>query len=381
MMADPTRRSDPMICATRTLAVMLILCCTLGQASAASLAPARDWRMLPSAWAASSNAEQLGELNWKRSARWSPIGNEAPWLALRLATVRRGAAMLTWQIDAHPERYRAVVETSPGQQGPWRHLKTLEPGRNLRQATVEQGDGPWVRLRLERAKPGDTAAWPELSEIALYELRDGRAHDYWLFVGASIQASAIRQDQFNQFVRARHPRQDPVAFNLAVGGWKTDTLLAALPGFLEEHPHARYVAIHIGGNNVSANRPWPGGADVMERELREIIRLVEASGKIPILARLSYRAYKPKGNAGAVPPEENGSLPYNINVHDPMIAELCPLFYDLQAGRGRVDPYNWLKSHPEQLTPDGVHLTPVGRRHWTRLWAEQAGAVVYRNWN
>ena len=90
---------------------------------------------------------------------------------------------------------------------------------------------------------------------------------------------------------------------------------------------------------------------------------------------------RPAGNAGAVPPEENGSLPYNINVHDPMIAELCPLFYDAQAGRGRVDPYNWLKSHPEQLSPDGVHLTPVGRREWTRLWAEQAGSVVYRNWN
>jgi len=297
------------------------------------------------------------------------------WLAFQ-ALESNDHLLLTFKTGA--KGLKALLERSTdsgnGMDGQWQSIQTRTTGRLLEKFELDAERGTWFRLRFD-VSPSEKNPDPvTLNDVGLYRLRPGHRHDYWLVIGASIQAQSIRQDTFHRMVTDLYPGFDPVIFNVAVSGWKTDDLLAALPGFLEDHPYASYVCIHIGGNNVSANRPYPGGAEQIRTELESILRLIRDDGKAPILSRLSYRAYK---NDPPVPPEENGSGPYVRNIYDPLIKEYCPNFFDFEAGRGRVDAYTWFKEHQDQLSGDGIHVNPKGAESWNRLWAREAGAVVY----
>ncbi len=215
---------------------------------------------------------------------------------------------------------------------------------------------------------------PRLADIGLYRLRKGAAQDYWLCLGASIQEQAVRHAAFKALVEERFG-YDPVLFNRAVGGWASRDLRRELAAILADHPHARFVLVHIGGNDVSAQRPYPGGAETLRANLRAIISAVTAAGKVPMVARLSYRRYRSSPRVG---PEANGSLPYVLEVYDPLIRELTPWLYDAAAARGRVDAYGWFRTHPDTLKPDGIHPNTAGRAAWNRLWVDAVGPLVYR---
>lgn len=251
----------------------------------------------------------------------------------------------------------------------WREVDRCDARRGgLERVVIGAHAGAiWLRLRLQSA-----ATPARLTSIGLYSLRDGTG-DVWLALGASIQEAGFEHAQFKAQVRARWGA-DPVTFNRAVSGWTTVDLVAALPELLAEHPEARWVAIHIGGNNVTRNRPFPGGAPRIRADLIRIIDMVRAAGKEPVLARLSYRAYRSPPRVG---PERLGARPYVDALYDPLIAHAMPRFFDHGAGRGRVDPYEWYRTHPDELGADGVHPNSRGLRSWVDLWVEGAGAVVY----
>ena len=168
-----------------------------------------------------------------------------------------------------------------------------------------------------------------------------------------------------------------MVFNRAEGAWSARDLRRALPRLLKRHPWASYVAIHIGGNDVTAQRPHPGGGPALRRELSAILDVVAAAHRVPILARLSYRAYRRKPR---VPPERNGAGPYVREIFDPLIREHCPAFFDAVRGAGRVDLYGWFRAHPEELKRDGIHPNGRGKASWVRLWLEggRAGRVRAR---
>ena len=226
-----------------------------------------------------------------------------------------------------------------------------------------------LRLTVRSAR-----APPRLSDIGLYRLHKGAIHDYWLCLGASIQEQAVRHDSFKALVKERFGG-DPVLFNRAVGGWASRDLRRHLPAILAEHPHARFVLVHIGGNDVSAQRPYPGGADSLRANLKAVISGITAAGKVPMLARLSYRRYRSSPKVG---PEKNGSLPYVIKVYDPLILEHTPWLYDAATARGSMDAYGWFHAHPDALKPDGIHPNVAGRDAFNRLWVDAVGPVVYR---
>ena len=257
------------------------------------------------------------------------------------------------------------------QDGVWQREDVLLPKGRLDKFRLNRGKSEWWRVRFT-FRPKDEPTQYKVSDIALHTLDKAGRKDYWLVIGASIQAQSIRQKTFHDMVAKRFPGYDPVIFNLAVSGWRSDHLREALPGFLKDHPDASYVGIHIGGNNVTQKRPYPGGADELRNDLVAILRMIKDSGKIPILSRLSYRAYKD------VPPEENGSGPYVTAIYDPLIKKHCPEFIDPATGLCVVNGYDWFKAHQDELVPDGVHVNPKGQESWNRLWAEGAGGVVYR---
>jgi lysophospholipase L1-like esterase len=261
--------------------------------------------------------------------------------------------------------------------------RTPEP---VEAVTVEGLPGGTARLVAPRGTrairliltPAD-GAFLRLERIRLVRLDPrGRKNDYWLFLGASLTVGGIGDGvAFGEALAAAYPGFRPYVANEAVSGWTSTKLRRELPDILARHPHARYVAIHIGGNDVSIQRPFPGGAEKLQSNIAAILEQITAAGKVPILSRLSYRAYKEKKGKPAVPPEENGSGPYVQEIYDPLIARYCGPFFDRRARRGVVDLYGYYKAHQDEIGGDGVHLKRSGYASWRRLWTETAGAVVY----
>lgn len=334
-----------------------------------SLAPARNWRVLPEEVRASTQTMQLAPVLSGLSAQWELSTTASDWLAVRLPADAPEHVLLAWRTA--PRDVRTLVEVHDPATAQWHIIEEKTSGRYMEKADLRALAGKWVRLRFEH----DPARGPlTISHIGLYEVRPDRRDDYWLVIGASIQAQSIRQEIFHREVTERYPGYDPLIFNRAVSGWTTTNLLNNVSRFLEEHPEASYVLIHIGGNNVSRDRPYPGGVDQLREELEKILQIIQEDGRIPVLSRLSYRAYK---REPLVPPEENGSGPYVENVFDPLIAKYCPRFYDATTGKGVVDAYGWFKEHQDELSTDGIHVNKLGAWSWNRLWAEHAGGVVY----
>lgn len=336
------------------------------------LAPVRDWRLAPLSAASRPQSDLPDALRAKRDGRIDLPAKDVN-IAVQLPPTE-SETMLTFEPSAPTWRCRAETsdDSTDGADGTWVQLAAGEHVREqgCRLWKVELPAGPtsrWLRVTLSADEPFAVA------NIGLYSLDPQRPNDYWVVLGASIQAQSIRNEVFKQLVAERYG-YDPVIFNTGVGGWQTQDVRDALPRILAEHPHARFVAVHIGGNNVSLNRPYPGGADAISDDLVAILDAIEAAGKVPILSRLSYRAY---GGDNPVPPEEHGSGPYVTAIFDPLIRERCPLFFDFEAGRGIVDAYGWFKAHPEELAEDGVHVNEAGQMSWNRLWADRAGEVIY----
>jgi lysophospholipase L1-like esterase len=353
-----------------TLVSMLALSISL---HAGSLTPSKGWRVNPSLVVASSAASQLGLLNHGEDASWQPDLSRSEWIAFRLP--EPGRFLLTFSVNKAQTPVYAVLErrTVASPVGHWETAQVLLPKARLDKFAFDRGEFEWWRIRFTFRQKDQPSEF-KVTDIGLYSL-DVPRPDYWIDIGASIQAQSIRNSVFKRMVKERFPGYDPVMFNLAVGGWNSVHLRKALPGFLKDHPDAQYVCIHIGGNNVTPNRPYPGGADQLKDDLVAILTMIRDAGKIPILSRLSYRAYK---GAKPVPPEENGSGPYVTAIYDPLIKQYCPDFFDDATGKGIVDAYTWFKEHPEELSADGVHVNPTGAESWNRLWAERAGGVVYR---
>lgn len=341
----------------------------LMQANASTYAPVKGWRACPVSVTASSDQAALAPLLHGQDAEWTPTPRRSEWMSIRLTTGRR--LLLTFTcVQGKTPVYAVLERSSDSANGPWETVNVVRPKGRLDKFEFDRHGTEWWRVRFAFRKADEPSEY-KVSDIALHSLDASGRKDYWLVVGASIQAQSIRQKTFHDMVTERFPGYDPVIFNLAVGGWRSDHLRKALPGFLKDHPNASYVGIHIGGNNVSQKRPYPGGVDDLRADLIAILDMIKASGKTPILSRLSYRAYKD------VTPEENGSGPYVTAIYDPLIKQYCPDFFDASTGKGIVDGYAYFKAHQDELLPDGVHVTKTGEESWNRLWAEHSGGVIY----
>jgi lysophospholipase L1-like esterase len=353
----------------RTLAVHLAVASAVLQTEpgANPLAPREGWRAIPERLAASGDAAGAAGLLKGRTCSWRAAKGDG-WIAFRYPDSLRGSTLLTYSAS-HP--LEAVLETSlnstDGRNGEWIPLDSSVSGPFLNKVDISPMRRAWARVRF-KGSPG------RIWNLGLYAPVSGARNDYWLVLGASIQNQSMRHARFNPMVTRRHPKADPVLFNLAVRGWSSSDLLGNLPALLEQHPHAGFALVHIGGNDVTSARPHDGGASVLERNLEAILDHLEGAGIVPILARLSYRRYR---GEHPVPPEENGSLPYVTGIYDPLCARRTPDFYDARKGRCAPDFYSWFRERPGELAADGIHLNVRGEESWCREWARVAGDYVY----
>jgi hypothetical protein len=243
--------------------------------------------------AASQNAEQLAGLSGKSTVEWQVSYPGDPWLAVRVPDGLEGPAMLTFSYPEQPVNVAVEAafshDSTDGSDGTWKAAAPRQLGKRLDKVVLNPADGTWLRVRMLRLDKSLRPVEFTLTNVGLYELSETELNDYWVVLGASIQAQSIRQETFHAMVAERYPDYDPVIFNTAVSGWTTTNLLNKLPEILADHPHASYCVIHIGGNNVSGGRPYPGGADRLQGELVQILEMIRAAGKTPILSRLSAR--------------------------------------------------------------------------------------------
>ncbi|MHC4390903.1 MAG: SGNH/GDSL hydrolase family protein [Planctomycetota bacterium] len=327
-----------------------------------------------------AGAQKLTGLTANGRGTWPPKGTSEP-AELQLLLPKgaeRSATLLVLVLD-RPANGDPLVSVEAASK-PTRGFKAAfqetidEPGRRTLRVTVPKGRRA-IQVRVGGASKG--AAVARIQDARIYNLDPKGRNDYWLFIGASITAGAVKPDTFAKELAARFPGYEPYVANEAVSGWGAGKLLAELPAILERHPHARYVAIHIGGNDVSGNRPWPGGRDRLNTRVEKILQQLVAAGKVPILARLTFRAYKAKDGKPAVGPPEGGSGPYVENIYDPLIAKYCPDFFDRRTKKGRVNLYDWFQAHPEEIGGDGIHLKAAGSKSFRRIFAEGAGDVIY----
>ncbi|MEM8698391.1 MAG: fibronectin type III domain-containing protein [Pseudomonadota bacterium] len=123
-----------------------------------------------------------------------------------------------------------------------------------------------------------------------------------------------------------------------------------------------FYIVHTGGNNVTAGRPYPGGAAALESNLTALFDDIAASGDQGVLSTLTKRYYTaaPQVVAGNPSTDQNGSLPYVENVYRPVIETRIPDWFD--QGEPVVDLYGLTEQYPEILKPDGIHPWPDGER-------------------
>lgn len=217
----------------------------------------------------------------------------------------------------------------------------------------------------------------KVQRIRFYKLDKKKRNDYWVFVGAAMTVNAANPDRYTQIIQETFKDYDPYVVNEARNGWGATKFWSGLPKILKRHPHARYVCIHIGGANVSQQRPYPKGSKTLQQRLDSSLAMIRKAGKIPILARLSYRDYKKKGAMPAVPPESNGSGPYVRNIYDPLIRKYCRPFFDSKNRRGHVDLYTLFQENKAFLNDDGIGWNKAGNEAFLKVFAMRAAAIVY----
>jgi lysophospholipase L1-like esterase len=194
----------------------------------------------------------------------------------------------------------------------------------------------------------------QLDEIDVHDLSRGGT-DVWLFLGDSITAGVFdrapgRQPSFSAVVARRHPGYHPAMIQVGKGSLHHTGAMALLEQALALTPDARVVALGFGSND------WdPVG---YRKDLLAVIARVRAAGKIPIVARIPFRA------------DAKEDFPARLNVVvDQVTREL-----GLVPG---PDLYGYFKAHPERLT-DGLHPDDAGSVEMSRLWAEAVDRLYPR---
>lgn len=400
------------------LILIFALLCALSLEGQIPTAPRADWRLIPLQASATSHSTELAAaFSSGNSLQDIPLAFGESWtVTLQIpATPVGGMFTFALRLDGkiHTNNpYTVTAETSlnssNGTDGDWEnHLVSLyrpnQRSQRLQKVSFDH-QARWLKITITNDGAPTNPSIPagvngKLIDLGLYQFSADGRNDYWLCVGASIQERGVHQGLFREQVNTNNG-MDPVIFNVAIGGYRTNNWYDMAPlsypnnllkQVLDDHPHARYVAIHIGGNNVSAERPYvskdsDSGDSQLAEQLEGIIQQIIAAGKYPIVSRISYRNYTstPSVNNGAN--QENGSLPYNTNIVDPLITQYLPEQVNPSTGVSYVDAYGYFFEKPELISSDGVHMVGLANYEpspeesvWsTAIWANMASPLVHR---
>lgn len=243
--------------------------------------------------------------------------------------------------------------------------------------------GKWIRLSFTNNFSGNL----RLKEFGLYQFSQTGRDNYFLICGASIEEAWGSQNEIKQEIEAAFPGQgyEPVIFNISVSGQNVGGLASTIDAILARHPHASYVFVHQGGNNVTPKRPFQYSdfystytKNQFVGQFNKIAESIINAGKLPFFSRISYRDYKtePKVNGGLN--QEVGSLPFNILMDD-LIKKYAPETYDFAEKKGRIDMYELTLNNQGLLTPyDGIHPLASQTDKYIKFFVNTAVKYIYK---
>jgi lysophospholipase L1-like esterase len=306
---------------------------------------------------------------YRTSETWSggtPTEASPSWAAIEMGTGFT-RLLLVWSSSHNhdwterfygaPEEYRieTSADSTDGQDGTWRTAVavTANPVRTRAHA-VEFAGQRWIRLVVTKL-PAKVHRWGlHLDEIDLHDLSRG-GDDVWIFLGDSITAgvfdrSPVHQPSFAAWIARRHPGYHPAMVEVGKGNLHHPDALALLEQALALTPEARVVALGFGSND------WDPVA--YRKDLRAVVDRVRAAGKIPIVARMPFRA------------DAKEDFPARLNA----VVDAVTREEGLLPG---PDLYTYFKAHPERLQ-DGLHPDDAGSVEMSRLWAEAVDRLYPR---
>lgn len=182
---------------------------------------------------------------------------------------------------------------------------------------------------------------------------------YLIMLGASITNSLVDtlSKRFTLETQLANAGYQATVFDRATGGDRANTLLTKIRdnGILD--PFLPYASkclcmIHIGGNDVTSDGPYPGYATELNAQVREIAQWLADRNFNFTLSPISYRlAYA-----------SNPTEPYNTNIIQPIIQEFSPKW--ISGGVPIYNFYNEFVNNQNIIAGDGIHLTdPSGMDH------------------
>ena len=298
---------------------------------------------------------------YRTSNSWSggqPTNDRPSWAAIelgggytRLLAVWTSSHNHDWteRFYGAPEDYRleTSADSTDGANGTWRTAVAVSanPVRTRAHAVDFTGQR-WLRMVVTKL-PEKVHRWGlQLDEIDVHDLSKG-GDDVWLFLGDSITAGVFdrapgHQPSFAEAVARRHPGYHPAMIQVGKGNLHHPDALALLERALALTPDARVVALGFGSND------WDPVA--FRKDLIAVVERVRAAGKIPIVARIPFRA------------DAKEDFPARLDV----VVDAVTRELGLVPG---PDLYGGFKAHPERLS-DGLHPDDAGSVEMSRLWAE-----------
>ncbi|MEI4470908.1 SGNH/GDSL hydrolase family protein [Frigidibacter sp. MR17.24] len=132
-----------------------------------------------------------------------------------------------------------------------------------------------------------------------------------------------------------------------------------------------------GGNDISDNRPYPGGATAISTGYDGFIAELDLAASKQIISIPHKRYYSDAPAVTSDPSTEaNGSLPYNENIFIPKAEAAYP--EHIAEGQYFFDMYPWSAPLQDIMLADGIHLTTAnvdlyGRQLLARIAARALG--------
>ncbi len=183
---------------------------------------------------------------------------------------------------------------------------------------------------------------------------------YLVMAGASITDDAMQDDALQTNIATTYSKT-VTAVNEALSGRDTTDLRNAIDDIIHRnHSKGNYVFVHIGGNNVTNTRPFSTATELEKStitdDLNYIMNAIINARMIPLPASLTFRDY----DDTTITNEENGSLPYNDNLIDPVYCVKAPDFC-YEDGKPYLQMYEAIKNtFATSLQVDNIHLTSAG---------------------
>ena len=138
-------------------------------------------------------------------------------------------------------------------------------------------------------------------------------------------------------------------YERATSGDNTTQMVSRLPALISEfqaNASRTLVVPHWGGNDVSQNGPYPGGAATMEANCRSMLQDLKNAGFKIALSNITYR----------IPPASNPTDPYNQNVMNPLIEEFADIDLNMY-GLTFDNQGTWFEVDGIHPNGDGEYLT------------------------